>query len=538
MIARDNNNMPSNGIKRPGSFSTAVKKGSKPFPVSKLREAIPQCFAVGAKNLLLLTFGSSLGYPTILIPELQKANPPVPVTLDELTWIGSINLFLVPLGGFVSGPVSQRLGRRRTMMLSTIPFVIAWLIFYYAKSANMLFLAQALTGMTGGLLEAPVLTYVAEVTQPHLRGMLSATSTMAVICGVFTQMLTGSLVDWRTVALINIVYPIICFTALYLVPESPTWLADKGRLLEAERALCWLRGWVTPEHVRKEFRDLCETFNRPVTVTTINSIVRESHSLPKQPPKKSWHAYTERTFYMPFALVAWAFFINAFGGIMVLQVFAVVILDELNTPIDKYKATVIVGVAQVLGTIICVFIIHFTGKRKLSFVSVFFTGLSLLMISLYGFLGTRGTIDESRFTWIPTSLMVSAAFFSHIGLKMLPWILAGEVFPPDVRSVATGSAGSIGYIFSSVASKLFLYMKNGMTLPGTFLFYALVNFAGVVGLYFMLPETEGRTLKEIEEHFAGVQKLQDRPKKDQIACKESWAAANPQPVKDDLESRL
>lgn len=131
----------------------------------------------------------------------------------------------MPLGGFVSGPVSQRLGRRRTMMISTVPFVVAWFIFYYAKNADMLFIAQALTGLTGGLLEAPVLTYVAEVTQPHLRGLLSATSTMAVICGVFTQMLTGSLVGWRTVALINLVYPLLCFTALYLVPESPTWLA-------------------------------------------------------------------------------------------------------------------------------------------------------------------------------------------------------------------------------------------------------------------------------------------------------------------------
>lgn len=113
------------------------------------------------------------------------------------------------------------------MMLTTLPFVAAWLMFHYATSANMLFAAQALTGLTGGLLEAPVLTYVAEVTQPHLRGMLSATSTMAVILGVFTQMLTGSLVGWRTVALINLVYPVLCFIALYLVPESPSWLAGE-----------------------------------------------------------------------------------------------------------------------------------------------------------------------------------------------------------------------------------------------------------------------------------------------------------------------
>lgn len=113
--------------------------------------------------------------------------------------------------------------------------------------------------------------------------------------------------------------------------------SDKGRLHEAEKALCWLRGWVTPEHVKSEFCDLCQSIERPVSVTTINSIILETNAAKEQPPKKSWHSYLERTFYLPFALVTWAFFINAFGGIMTLQVFAVVILDELKTPIDKWE---------------------------------------------------------------------------------------------------------------------------------------------------------------------------------------------------------
>lgn len=110
-------------------------------------------------------------------------------------------------------------------MLTNIPFVIAWLIYHYSSNPGMLFTALAMTGLTGGFLEAPVLTYVAEVTQPNLRGMLSATSSMSVILGIFTQMLSGSLAHWRTVAMINLTYPIICFLALCLVPESPHWLA-------------------------------------------------------------------------------------------------------------------------------------------------------------------------------------------------------------------------------------------------------------------------------------------------------------------------
>ncbi|KAL2727536.1 facilitated trehalose transporter Tret1-like isoform X1 [Vespula maculifrons] len=196
-------------------------------PISKYREALPQCCAVGAKNLVLITFGSTLGFSTILIPELQSKNSEIPTTTEEITWISSLNLFLVPLGCFVSGPISQYLGRKRTMMIANIPFIMAWLTFHYSYNTTMLFIALALTGFTGGLIEAPVMTYVAEVTQPRLRGMLSATSTMSVILGVFTQMLGGSLASWRTVAMINLTYPLVCFIALLMVPESPHWLAGK-----------------------------------------------------------------------------------------------------------------------------------------------------------------------------------------------------------------------------------------------------------------------------------------------------------------------
>ena len=112
-------------------------------------------------------------------------------------------------------------------MLTTIPFIAAWITFYYATTAGMLFIALAMTGLTGGLLEAPVMTYVAEVTQPHLRGMLSATSTMSIILGIFTQMLGGKLGNWRIVTMINLIYPLICFAALCVVPESPYWLIGK-----------------------------------------------------------------------------------------------------------------------------------------------------------------------------------------------------------------------------------------------------------------------------------------------------------------------
>lgn len=89
----------------------------------------------------------------------------------------------------------------------------------------------------------------------------------------------------------------------------------------------------------------------------------------------------------------------------------------------------------------------------------------------------------------------------------------------------------------SIANKTFLYMKASMSLSGTLFFYALINFVGGIVLYYILPETEGRTLREIEEHYAGVQNLKNRPKKEELPFKEKWAATNPTVIYDD-ESKL
>lgn len=89
-------------------------------------------------------------------------------------------------------------------------------------------------------------------------------------------------------------------------------------------------------------------------------------------------------------------------------------------------------------------------------------------------------------------------------------MLIGEVFPVNVRSASSGLSSGVGYVFAFFANKLFLQMVATLTLEGTFWFYSAVAFIGCIILYFTLPETEGRSLLEIEEHFMGKKLLSDK----------------------------
>ncbi|CAK1554894.1 unnamed protein product [Leptosia nina] len=476
------------------------------------RTALPQLLAVSVKNLLLLGYGMTLGFPTILIPAVQNPVEGEVLRLhsSQVSWISSINLIVVPLGCAVSGIVTAPMGRRRAMQMVNVPFFIAWLIFYFSKNTSHLYTALSLTGLAGGLLEAPVLTYVAEITQPHLRGALTATSSMCIIIGVFTQFLFGLLLYWRHVALLNIVFTVLAVIALCFVPESPHWLISRKRYSDARKSLQWLRGWTTPQNVDAELRDIEALYNKKQEVEGMEETLLER-----------LNHYTKRSFLIPFFIVGYAFFVGHFSGMTTLQTYAVSIFQMLEAPIDKYYATLILGVLQIIGSASCVMMVHYTGKRPLTFFSTAGAGLCCLLVA-----GYDGYIQQNRYSsdvsnttvsdviaspnpnsWMPTTLLMLLALITHTGIRLLPWILVGEVFSAQTRSGGAGLASAVGYIFGFLANKLYISMVDTMSIWGTYGLYGIISVTGCLVFYFILPETEGKKLNDIENHFAGGQRL-------------------------------
>ncbi|XP_041987738.1 facilitated trehalose transporter Tret1-like [Aricia agestis] len=485
------------------------------------RTALPQIIAVSVKNLLLLSYGMTLGFPTIVIPAVKDPIEGEKLHLQnsEISWISSINLIVVPIGCALSGLLTSPLGRRRAMQVVNVPFFIAWIIFFYSSSTSHLYAGLCLTGLAGGLLEAPVLTYVAEITQPHLRGMLSATSSMCIIIGVFTQFLFGLLFYWRTVALVNIIFTVLAVIALFFVPESPHWLVSRKRHDDARKSLQWLRGWIGPSAVEHELKDIQSLFKKKKASDDTEDTICEKMSM-----------YMKRSFLVPYFLVSYAFFVGHFSGMTTLQTYAVSIFQMLEAPIDKYYATLILGILQILGCGTCVVLVHYTGKRPLTFFSTASAGICCLLVAAYdGYIRTHDvlqptevlvvvntstalnatveTVMKNPYSWMPTTLLMLLALVTHSGIRLLPWILIGEVFSAKTRAGGAGLASAIGYIFGFLTNKMYISMVDTLSIWGTYGFYGFVCLSGTAVFYFILPETEGKKLHDIENHFAGITRL-------------------------------
>ncbi|KAK4880572.1 hypothetical protein RN001_008718 [Aquatica leii] len=486
-------------------------------PASDLRVITSQVIAALIKNLLLIIIGMGSAYPTILIPALI-VDSNFMINKEETSWIGSVNLVTVLVGACLSGAFTQRLGRKRFMQILTIPLFTCWIIFRFATYIWQIFISLTLYGLTQGLIEASIMSYVAEVTQPRVRGMLVATNALSIILGVLIEFGLGTLLSWRDAAAVSSILPLVAFVVLFFIPESPHWLVMRHKLSKARKSLAWLRGWTTVEMVENEFSEMCRNHK-----VNYDNVYQSSDAICFKTNLKNANKFLKKNFCWPFSIVSLTCFLAVFTGTWTLQTYAVAIFDTFDVPMNHYRATLTLGVVQFLGCVFYVILLRYYGKRMLSFVSLCSSAAITLALGIYAYKENAtylvfrdkndSTTDLQSMNWIPLVLILCLAFIGQCGTRGLPWTLIGEVFSHETRATGCGLVSAVFYGFAFAANKSFLKMTDSLTVPVVFWINCGINLFGFIILYYVLPETEGRSLQEIIDHFSGISKLDNKVKR-------------------------
>ncbi|KAJ9594186.1 hypothetical protein L9F63_014346, partial [Diploptera punctata] len=438
-------------------------------------------------NLVALDVIITLAFSTVAIAQMYNANGEISLDGAQASWIASIPYICQPCGSVMSGVIVQYLGRKRSLILVNIPFLIGWILVCTANSFPQLVTAQVVLGITIGLCEAPLNTYYGEISQPSIRGILAGTAGIAYQTGFFLEYLLGTVTYWRNVAYINAAFPII--TALYFsqIPEAPIWLLSKGRTTDAEKSLCWLRGWVRPSAVKQEFFQLIR-YNEEA-----NKRAAQLHT-----PAKTFMSTLQELLraptLRPLSLVIPFFFFVHWSGLTSIRPYMVHVFQEFRIPLDPSWATVVAAGTAIAGSVVLIFLVHHAGKRFLSLCCTALSGIACVLLGLYAHFA-----DPSAVSWLPLALFLMLAFSQSI-VSQMPWTLLCEVFPYRTRGLASGITAAACYIFLFFSSKTFLDIENTFQLEGAFWLYGSISCLGFVFLYFRLLETEG-TLEEIEAHF-------------------------------------
>uniref|UniRef100_A0A1B6MIW6 Major facilitator superfamily (MFS) profile domain-containing protein n=1 Tax=Graphocephala atropunctata TaxID=36148 RepID=A0A1B6MIW6_9HEMI len=465
-----------------------------PPPTHKHRLGSPvkQVIAAMFGNLGTVNTGMMFGFSAVTIPQLKQPDSFIQITVDEASWIASLSSVATPFGCLLTGTLLDALGRKRTIILSLAPVIVGWYLMSAATAVYMIYIGRLLIGLGSGMIGSPVRVYTGEITQPHLRGMLAAVASVGVSLGVSLQYLIGSFLPWYWLSFINGCVPTIAFIAAFFLPESPQYLVNKGRIEEARESLKRLRGATCD--VDEEFQDLLDFVNK--------SAAKNAGS---EPAKTS--VFTEvfqPAAIKPFIILALYFLLLQFSGLNPVTFYAVEIIQESGANMNKYAATIILGLVRLGFTVLSCILMRRLGRRPMTFMSSVGCGVTMIGLGSYMYLGEQWAAEgtEKVATWFPVLNLFLFMTASTMGYLTVPWVMIGEVYPSKVRGIMGGMTTFVGHFCIFIVVKTFPLFQS-VSKFGTFIFYGCVSLLATIFFYLFLPETQGRTLQEIEDYFSG-----------------------------------
>lgn len=239
----------------------------------------------------------------------------------------------------------------------------------------------------------------------------------------------------QTLSFVDFIYK----TNHFQVPETPHWLLAKGRPEHAEKALCWLRGWVPKEIVADEFSALQRFSERS---KSCNACIEQNqkchHSAPSFTEKLA--EFSRKRTVKPFFIVISLFVILQFSGLFAMTPYLVQIFKAYESPLPPDVATAMLSFLNVFATLTFMSLEHFVGKRRIYLTVLSGVCISSFAIACYGFIllpsGYNSfdhshelpTLENPMLVYIPTFFLILWSFCSYCGILMMPWQMLSEIF--------------------------------------------------------------------------------------------------------------
>lgn len=353
-----------------------------------------------------------------------------------------------------------------------------------------MFFGTVLCGLSFGMHLSLRSVQIGEYTSPKNRGAFLATMNLAQGFGILFSHLLGSLLPWKTTAMICLVFPIISFFAIIYLPESPIWLASIGRFDDCRKAFKWLRG-------QDENKEL-EVMIRANTILVKENTARSEN---KNILRGITKTIKKKEFYKPILIMVLCMGLINFTGVTIMVSYTTVILELIFGPEANVVFWMIyLDSLRMVSSTLAVYMINKLKRRTVMFGSGGISVFCLLAIAVY-MMAIEGA--QSRSIWIPALLLNIQIFSNTTGMLPLPNVLAGEVYPLKYKGIGGLVSSTFGSIYLFTILKSFLPLIDDIGLAYAYMIYAAILTSILVALWFLTPETKGKTLQEIEDEFRG-----------------------------------
>lgn len=322
----------------------------------------------------------------------------------------------------------------------------------------------------------------------------------------------GAFIDWRLVAWLNIIYTIVPVVLMQIfVLESPVWLVSKGRIEDAAKSLKYLyKGYPQPDHTTQTLADMHLQALQRDQEKQLMERMKNSSASDLQTKKRSswrnskWAGFLEPTGYKPMCMLFFFFLIQQFSGIYITLFFAVTFFQDVGAGIDPYAASIFVGITRLLMSLLNAWLLKRFKRRFLVMVSSAIMALSMFCSGTVTLWIKEGSTDIS---WAVVLCILVYVASSMTGLLTIPWTMTAELFPTEIRGIAHSIAYSIGNLLMFCAIQSYRTLQDSLGgVHAIQWFFSAVSIVGFFFGLFVLPETHGKKLSEIEASFRGKSK--------------------------------
>lgn len=392
------------------------------------------------------------------------------------------------LGAFFGGRISDGLGRRKLIVGLAILFFIGALGCALAPTYGSLLAFRFVLGLAVGGASVTVPVYLAEVAPFERRGSLVSLNELMIVSGQFLAFAINAIIGtlwgghgevWRFMLTVAALPALVLFFGMLRMPESPRWLASKGRYAEALAALRTIR---SDERAVAEVNEIQE-----LTILEKNEQAAGWAEILSQP-------WLRRLLFIGMGLAAF----QQLTGINSMMYYGTQVLEQAGfTRNAALGFNVLNGVVNVGATLIALAIINKFNRRTLLLIGLSGTTLA------HTFVGSIGVFMEDGNPLRPWLLMVGIlAFIAFMAgtIGALAWLMIAEIFPLKFRGRMIGATVLVLWLTNAVVSLVFPSLIEAVGF-GTFWIFAAIGLVALLFIATSVPETRGRTLEELETDF-------------------------------------
>ncbi len=409
-------------------------------------------------------------------------------------------------GVLVAGTLSDYLGRKVTMLISAALFSISAIGCAVCGSFDQLVAYRIIGGVGIGIVSIVSPIYISEVSPAKVRGTLVSLYQLAVTMGfllaylanwaidsnidggIVASALAGeeiSLIDkimhteaWRGMLGSETLPALLFFLIIFFIPESPKWLIIKGKLDKASKILG--RIYTNEEETRNEI-----------------AVTRESID---GGSKGEWKELLKPGILTAVIAGSAIAILGQFMGVNAVLYYGPKIFSEAGFDNPMFS-TVLVGVVNMVTTVLAVFIIDRVGRKQLIYWGVSGMIICLLCIAVYFQWGTSLNLGNT----FMLVFFLAYVFCCAISISAIVFVLLSEMYPNSVRGRAMSIAGFALWIGTYLIGQLTPVLL-GWSQSGTFIIFAVCCLPYMLIMWKVIPETTGKTLEEIEAHWNSISK--------------------------------